>query len=352
MSNRKNVDNTNKIIIVAVISVIFIAYILNSIISSISNLSGYNAEKYNVLGKNITILSSYDYNSLEKDILEYASDNNINVKFVYKGDLEIVDELNNNSKDYDAVWISNSMWLYMLDNNYLHSDSKSLGVSPIVFGIRKSKAKELDLIDKNVTNTDILNLIKDKKIKYVMNSVTATNTGATAYLGFLTALAGNPDVLTEDMLNNQELQNNLKNVFSGVERVSGDEAYLEDMFINSNDYEAVISSESSLININKKLKKEKKEELYLIYPSDGVAINDSTFAFIDNHQDKEEDFLKLQNYLLSKDGQTFISFENEISIGYKADYIIDNNLAGMMVWQNGLDTTGDLVQAIKTNLNK
>lgn len=57
-------------------------------------------------------------------------------------------------------------------------------------------------------------------------------------------------------------------------------------------------------------------------------------------------------YLLSKDGQTFISFENEISIGYKADYIIDNNLAGMMVWQNGLDTTGDLVQAIKTNLNK
>ena len=306
MSNRKNVDNTNKIIIVAVISVIFIAYILNSIISSISNLSGYNAEKYNVLGKNITILSSYDYNSLEKDILEYASDNNINVKFVYKGDLEIVDELNNNSKDYDAVWISNSMWLYMLDNNYLHSDSKSLGVSPIVFGIRKSKAKELDLIDKNVTNTDILNLIKDKKIKYVMNSVTATNTGATAYLGFLTALAGNPDVLTEDMLNNQELQNNLKNVFSGVERVSGDEAYLEDMFINSNDYEAVISSESSLININKKLKKEKKEELYLIYPSDGVAINDSTFAFIDNHQDKEEDFLKLQNYLLSKDGQKLL----------------------------------------------
>ena len=148
MSNKKNVDNTNKIIIVAVISVIFIAYILNSLITSISNLSGYNAEKYNVLGKNITILSSYDYNSLEKDILEYASDNNINVKFVYKGDLEIVDELNNNSKDYDAVWISNSMWLYMLDNNYLHSDSKSLGVSPIVFGIRKSKARELDLIDK------------------------------------------------------------------------------------------------------------------------------------------------------------------------------------------------------------
>lgn len=57
-------------------------------------------------------------------------------------------------------------------------------------------------------------------------------------------------------------------------------------------------------------------------------------------------------YLLSTDGQTFISFEDPTSIGYKSQYIIDNNLAGMMVWQNGLDTTGDLLNAIKLDLNK
>ena len=57
-------------------------------------------------------------------------------------------------------------------------------------------------------------------------------------------------------------------------------------------------------------------------------------------------------YLLSTDGQTFISFEDPTSIGYKSQYIIDNNLAGMMVWQNGLDTTGDLINAIKLGLNK
>ena len=306
MFNKDKEISLNKIIIISIISVIIVSYIINSIINGISKLVGYTSDRYNVLGKNITILSSYDYSSLEKDIVDYASKNNINVKFIYKGDLEIVDELNNNSKDYDAVWISNSMWLYMLDNNYLHSDSKSLGISPVVFGIRKSKAKELGLIDKDVTNKEIVDLISEKKIKYVMNSVTATNTGATAYLGFLTSLAGNPDVLTEEILNKPELADNLKKVFSGVERVSGDEAYLEDMFINNDNYEAVISSESSLININKKLKSNNKEELYLIYPTDGVAINDSTFAFIDNHQDKEEDFLKLQNYLLSKDGQKLL----------------------------------------------
>ena len=170
------------------------------------------------------------------------------------GDLDIVTELNKNSSNYDAVWISNSMWLYMLDNAYLTSNSKSISISPVVFGIKESKAKELNLINNNVTNEMIVNLIKDKKIKYIMPSVTQTNTGATAYLGFLTSLAGNPEILTEEMLQSQDLTNSLINIFSGVERVSGDEKYLEKMFLNSNEYEAVIAAESSLININQNLK--------------------------------------------------------------------------------------------------
>ena len=78
------------------------------------------------------------------------------------------------------------------------------------------------------------------------------------------------------------------------------------MFLKSNDYEAVIAQESSLININKQLVNKKKEPLYLIYPSDGVAINDSTFAFINNDSKKEEVFLKIQSYLLSEKGQKML----------------------------------------------
>ena len=105
------------------------------------------------------------------------------------------------------------------------------------------------------------------------------------------------------MLDNEVLINDMKNVFSGVERVSGDEEYLEEMFINSDEYEAIIASESSLININKRLIENGKEELYLIYPKDGVAINDSTFAFIDNELDRKEKFLTIQSYLLDTEFQ-------------------------------------------------
>ena len=54
-----------------------------------------------------------------------------------------------------------------------------------------------------------------------MASVTKTNTGATSYLSFLNSMAGSPEVLTEEMLDNNSLKEDLKSFFKGVERVSG-----------------------------------------------------------------------------------------------------------------------------------
>lgn len=294
-----------KIVLILIFIVLFVVYNFGKIEINIGNTIRNNSKS------TFKILSSYENSVVENDILDYAKKIGKRVEFTYMGDLDIVSELNNNSKEYDAVWIANSIWLYMLDNSYLTSKSKSISISPVVFGIKESKAKELDLINKEVTNTDILNLIIDKKIKYVMPSVTKTNSGATAYLGFLSSLAGNPEILTEEILNDEELTNKLTSVFSGVERVSGDESYLEEMFINGSDYDAIIASESSLINVNKTLKSQNKEQLYLIYPIDGVAINDSTFAFIKNDGNKEDTFIEIQGYLLSNDGQKLLASKGQ-----------------------------------------
>lgn len=321
MEKREKVKTNSKgfIVFVVVCFVFFYLFKLGGAFSNFVNNFVTNFTNSN----QVRILSSYENSYMESEIRSYARKQGISVDFKYMGDLDIVDELNTNSASYDAIWISNSMWLYMLDNPYLYSDSKSVSISPVVLGIKKSKAAELNLINNKVTNTDILNLIKDKKINYVMNSVTQTNTGATAYLGFLTSLAGNPEVLTEDMLHDETLINNLKDIFAGVSRVSGDEAYLSKMFLNKSDYEAIIASEASLININQALEKENKEQLYLIYPSDGVAINDSTFAFIDNKIGREDNFLKIQNYLLSDDGQK----------------LLENN--GQRTWYGGVTSKAD-----------
>lgn len=294
----KDLSNAFNIITIIVIGIV-VTLILNG--TRITDIAT-SVNSVNTL----RILSSYDNNILEDEIEKYVDGINKKVEFTYMGDLDIIHELEHNSEAYDAVWIANSMWLYMLDNSYLTSESKSISISPVVFGINKSKAVQLGLIDKSVTNTDILNLIRENKINYVMPSVTQTNTGATAYLGFVSSLAGNPEILTEEMLKNQSLINNLKDVFSGVERVSGDEKYLEEMFINDGGFDSIIASESSLININNQLIKQGKEPLYLIYPTDGVAINDSTFAFINNDDSKKEMFLDVQQYLLSDEGKEML----------------------------------------------
>lgn len=255
-----------------------------------------------VFSNKFMLISSESNKVFDGELKEYAKKKGIDLQIDYYGDLEIVDLLNSNSDNYDGVWISNSLWFYMLDNPYLISDSKSIAINPVVMGVSKSKAQELGFISNDVYNKDILSAIAEKKLSYVMTSVTKTNTGATAYLGFLNSIAGSPEVLTSEMLKDEKLRNSMKTFFNGVERVSGDEDYLTDMFLNGK-YEAIINYESTLINLNKKLESMGKEPLYLIYPVDGVAINDMPFGYVSHGQNdkRKKQFKVLQDYLRSKE---------------------------------------------------
>lgn len=260
-----------------------------------------NSEEIIKSEETFKIIASTSTSSMDQELISYGLKNGFYIEIDHYGDLEIVDILNENSSEYDAVWISNSIWLYMLDNTNLTTDSKSIVIDPVVMAIEKSKAEELGFIDKEIYNKDILEAIKKGKLKYVMSSVTQTNTGATTYLSFLNSLAGSPEVLTSEMLEDEILQKDLKDFFKGVERVSGDEDYLTEMYLKG-DYNAMINYESSLIELNKKLVSENKEPLYLIYPKDGVAINDMPFAYINDDStdtDTKEKFDLLQSYLRS-----------------------------------------------------
>ena len=239
MSNKKTKGNLFPWIIFLVIFII--------IVGLVNSCSDDNGGIFS--DKSFRIISSTSTSSMDKDIIAYGKKNGIDVEIEHYRDLEIIDILNSNSSKYDAVWISNSIWLYMLDNSYLTTDSKSIVIDPVVMWIKKSKAEELGFVGAEVSNSDLLRVIREGKLKYVMASVTKTNTGATSYLSFLNSLAGSPEVLTEEMLQDENLKNDLKDFFKGVERVSGDEDYLETMYLNG-DYDAMLNYESSLIELN------------------------------------------------------------------------------------------------------
>ena len=78
------------------------------------------------------IISSTSTSSMDEELINYGKKEKMNIEIEHYGDIEIVDILNNDSSKYDAVWISNSIWLYMLDNSYLTTDSKSIVMDPVV----------------------------------------------------------------------------------------------------------------------------------------------------------------------------------------------------------------------------
>ena len=243
----------------------------------------------------------------DKDIKSIAKKKGFSIDIEYEDTLKITKRLNSGEM-FDAVWLSNSIWMYSLDSSKVRvSDTKSTSINPIVFGIRKSKAEELGFLNKTLYTQDIVDAVFDGKLKFNMSNPVTTNSGASAYLGILTTLAGNPEVLTKDMLENDDLKEKLKSFFSGVERSSGDEDYLEEMFLKG-DYEAVFTYESSIININQKLKKSGKEVLYALYPVDGVSISDSPIGYIDQKDEKKKDIYQdLVEFLSGKDGQKLLA---------------------------------------------
>ena len=253
------------------------------------------------------LISSTENKDLESAILEFAKKEDIDLEIEYAGTIDIMQKLNSGEK-YDAVWASNSIWLYMLDSSKVSTiNSKSISTNPVVFGITESKAKELGFIGKEIYTKDIVDAIKAGKLKFSMPNPTRTNTGATAYLGLLSTLAGNPEVLRSEHLQEETLKEDLVSLFSGMERSSGSEDFLEELFLNGK-YEALITYEFSIINMNKKLVAQGKEPLYMLYPIDGVSISDSPLALIKNGNDtKKEQFKKLQDFMLSDEGQKILA---------------------------------------------
>ena len=300
--------NTKVGLVVA--EVIFILIIIIAGVIELVDNSGLLDDKKNNITNPFTkntfnIIASQENKDLEEVIQNYARTKKYDINIEYAGTLDIMDKLNSGEK-YDAVWISNSIWLYMLDSNVKVSNSKYTSINPIVFGIKKSKAKELGFSGKDIKTKDIVNVISSGKLKFSMSNPTSTNSGASAYLGFLYTLAGNPEVLKKENLQNEKLTKNLTTLFTGLERSSGSEDFLEELFLNGN-YEAVVTYESSIININKKLQQQGKETLYAVYPVDGVSISDSPFAYIDNkNESAKEIFLDLQSYILSNEGQKLL----------------------------------------------
>ena len=256
-----------------------------------------------VPGGQIRILSGSENQELETIIQECSEATGVEIQMEYKGSVDIMRELENGAPDYDAVWPASSIWVSMGDTGHLIKHSQSISMTPVVFGIRESLAEKLGFVGEKVSVNDILTAIRDGEMSFCMTSATQSNSGASAYIGFLYALLGKQEGLTAEDLQKPDLQADIRELLSGVERSSGSSDWLKDMFLEG-DYDAMVNYECLIIDANQQLEEEGKEPLYVVYPYDGLSIADSPLGYVDHGDaEKEEAFLAVQEYLLSDKAQ-------------------------------------------------
>ena len=63
----------------------------------------------------LNIISGSENKDLEEIVMAYANSKGYKVNIEYAGSLDIMQKLNSGAQ-YDAVWLSNSIWMYMLDS--------------------------------------------------------------------------------------------------------------------------------------------------------------------------------------------------------------------------------------------
>ena len=254
----------------------------------------------------LRIVSGSENKELEPILEEYADEEDIRIEMSYKGSLDIMRLLEEEDISYDAVWPASSLWLTVGDIDHRIKHAESISITPVVFGIRKSLAEEQSFVGREVSVRDILSAIEAGKLKFCMTSATQSNSGASAYIGFLYALLGNPEMITMEDLQSEELKTQVRELLYGVDRSSGSSDWLKDMFLEG-DFDAMVNYECLMIQTNEVLEDRGEEPLYVVYPYDGLSLADSPLGYVDQgEEEKEELFLGLQEYLLSEETQDAI----------------------------------------------
>lgn len=263
-------------------------------------------------GTTFKVASGSENKEAADAIQKAVDDSGVGVELHYMGSLDIMQVLKDGGDDYDAVWPASSIWLTMGDVDHVVKDAQSTSTTPVVLGVAKSKAVELGWADDSGTTTSvsteqIIDAVSSGKLSFAMTSATQSNSGASAYLAFLTALTGKDTPLTADGLADTALQQKMESLLSGVDRSSGSSDWLKDMVVKDPDaHPAMVNYESLVAQADKELEQAGHEPLLAIYPSDGIAVSDSPLGYVDRGQGAEDAFQSFQKALGSDDAKLLL----------------------------------------------
>ncbi len=253
-----------------------------------------------------TILAGSELKDLEPLVPAIEQATGLKIKLNYSGTLEAVERLSAGERT-DAAWFASNRYALLTPGvkEKVHISERTM-ITPVVLGLKKSKAVELGWIkndgtpNPNLTWKDIAQAAEKGRFSFGMTNPGASNTGFSGLMGVAAALAGKGDALEVSDINAAQLSA----FFKAQALTAGSSGWLADAYVKEQDridgminYGSVIHA----LNAGGKL----SEPLAIIYPKDGILSAD--YPLMLTNPARRADYDKLLAYVRSAAFQTPMS---------------------------------------------
>ena len=243
----------------------------------------------------LSIIGGSELADLEPFLDRIKDKSGVGIKLTFSGTLAGVDRIRG-GEHFDAAWFANAKYLLLGDSTHQVKAQERIMLSPVVFGVKRSKAQAFGWTAGGTTWKEIADRSGSGAFRYAMTNPASSNSGFSAAIAVATAFAGTGDVLKPSDVDRAKL----KAFFKGQQLTSGSSGWLLDAYVKDQDrLDGIVNYESSLIALNKSGKLH--EQLELIYPKEGIVTADYPLLLLD--ESKRALYDKLVAYLRSDDFQ-------------------------------------------------
>lgn len=244
----------------------------------------------------LVVLAGSEVKDLEPLFEQIRQKTGVRLAVNYSGTLAGIDKLEGDPSSADVAWFAQDKYLGLTDKRHLIKRSAKIMLSPVIVGVKQSKALELGWTPTGETWSDIERAVAAGRFRYAMTNPATSNSGFSAVLSVATAFTGNGDVVNTSNVNRQRLTE----FFSGQKLIAGSSGWLSDAYVDSqNSLDGIVNYESVLIGLNHSGRLH--EPLTLVYPKDGVLTADYPMVLVNDAKSAAYD--KVIAYLRTPDVQ-------------------------------------------------
>jgi Ca-activated chloride channel family protein len=241
----------------------------------------------------LTVIAGSELKDLEPLLDQIAEDTGYRLDFTYTGTLTGAERVLG-GEEFDLAWFSHAKYLELLAaSSGLVKASEPVMLSPVVLGVKQSRADQWGWSSGVVTWADIAARAEAGEFRFAMTNPTASNSGFTALIGVATAFAGTGAALSATDIPTEEMQS----FFNGLELTAGSSGWLADSYVESQaTLDGLVNYESVLLSLNAEPGL-LAEPLTLVYPADGIVTADYPLMLLNESQ--REAHTELVDYLRS-----------------------------------------------------